>query len=106
MAFKKLAKKNGDYPARWLKEEQPTIEGTVIDFRKDIMGKPGSDAITVENADGKFTVWLDKVLHDYAEYFVLGATVRITFLGKQKSKNGINSFNNYEVEVDDVVSDK
>lgn len=106
MAFKSVPKKNGDFPARWLKEEQPTIEGTVIDYKQNIMGKPGSDAITLENEKGKFTVWLDKVLKDYVDQFCLGAVVRITYLGKKKSKNGLNSFNDYQVEIDDAGEDK
>ncbi len=107
MAFKKANKTGGgDYPAKWQKDTQKVIEGTVVEFKQDIMGKPGSNAIVLETKEGPFTVWLDKVLSSYPDLQVIGTRARITFLGKEKSKSGPNMFNNYEVEIDDDDADK
>lgn len=101
MAFKEATKSGGgDYPARWQKDTQNVIEGHVVDYKTNIMGKAGSDAITIENKDGKFTVWLDTMLKGFEELTVIGTKAKITFLGKEKSAKGPNSYNNYKVEID------
>lgn len=107
MAFKKANKTGGgDYPAKWEKTTQKVIEGSVVEFKENIMGKPGSNAIVLETENGPFTVWLDKVLMSYPDLQVIGTKARITFLGKEKSKSGPNMFNNYEVEIDVPEEDK
>jgi uncharacterized OB-fold protein len=101
MAFKEAKKTGGgDYPGTWQKDTQKVIEGTVVDFKQDIMGKPGANVIVLETEDGPKTVWLDKVLSSYPDLVEIGTKVRITFLGKEKSKSGPNMFNNYKVEID------
>lgn len=101
MAFKAVSKKsNGDYPAKWEKVIGVPISGTVIEYKKDIMGKPGSNAVTIETEDGNVTVWIDKVLLDYEENYKPGTKIQFTWLGKKKSKRGFD-FNDYKVEIDD-----
>lgn len=102
MPFKEAKKAGGgDYPANWQKDTQKVIEGTVVEYKQDIMGKPGSNVIILETEDGPMTVWMDKVLTSYPDLTVIGNKVRITFLGKEKSKSGPNMFNNYKVEIEE-----
>lgn len=106
MAFQKAKKTgDGDYPAKWDKDTQKVIEGTVLEYKTNIMGKQDSNAIVLETKSGNFTVWMDKVLSSYPDLTVIGNKARITFLGKVKSKSGPNMFNSYDVEIDVAEGD-
>lgn len=104
MALIPAKKKSGDYPAAWDKLTVKSIQGIVIEYKKDIQGKPGANAITLEVKDKLFTVWIDKVLLGYEEYYVPGAEIKFTYLGKKKGSRGFE-FNDYTVEIEDEPTD-
>lgn len=99
MAFVR-AKKSGQDSQTWNKEVQTVIEGVYTEKKVDVAGKPGSHIYVIENDEGRWAVWSSKVLNDYFENIELGSKVRIEYLGKQKTKNGLASFNNFVVDVD------
>jgi hypothetical protein len=101
MAFTRAPKQgDGNYPAKWDKEVHKVIVGTLIEKKYDIMGKPGSNAFVIQTGSGElYTVWSSKILDDYFSTIENGTVVRIEYMGKKKSKNGVNSFNDYTVDI-------
>lgn len=76
------------------------IEGKVM-LIQEARGAKSSRAATLETAKGeRMNVWLSTVIDGAFKAGVReGDTVRITYKGKSKTKDGVE-FNDYKVEVD------
>lgn len=103
MAFKEAKQTSSGYDTiTWNKEKKAgaVLEGTYVDKQINVQGKPGSNIFVIENEEGKWAVWSCKMLEDYFSSIETGSVVRITFIGKEKTKGG-RDLNKYLVEVDD-----
>lgn len=101
MAFKQAVKTGGgSYNLKWDRESFPVMVGRYIDKKTDIMGKPGSNVLVIDTEiTGIYDVWTGKLLEDFFSTIEIGQVVRIEYLGKEKSKSGAGSYNNFTVDI-------
>lgn len=96
MARKTLSSQNNP---SWNFEQKKELHGKLVDKRENI-GPNNSKLFTIENKDGKFSVWGSAVL-DKLDQLKVGTEVWIEYLGKEKGKKG-TMFKNYKIDFDDA----
>lgn len=73
------------------------ITGIYIEMEEGV-GQYKSKMYTLKNEKGEVKIWGSTVLDGLMEKVPLGVEVRITFEGKQPSKQGKNPWKDYKVE--------
>lgn len=89
----------------WEKKENTTLEG-VYTKKKEVITENGTTYLyTIDTGGGKLVdIWGDKMLNDFFEAMKFGTKVKITYLGKKKSKRGGRKYNAYTFEYDDSTA--
>ena len=87
-------------------EKGASVEGVLVEKRSGIGRNGNSNLYIIEQKGGaKIGVWgsviLDMRLHDK----VIGTLLKITYMGKEKSKKSGNNVNLYDVEYDDSTTE-
>lgn len=88
---------NGELTPMWNFEADKVLTGVYTG--KKTVGPNQSTMILIQNTEGEtFGVWESKLLVDRMSPVTEGMEVKITYLGKVKTKGGVGSYKNYEVE--------
>lgn len=98
MAFVKWEKDRND---TWDFKKDKVIQGIYTGSKTVTTTNGETSLYTVEDKDGKTTdVWSTSLIDDFFKNMPKGTEVKITYLGKEKSKKGGREYHAFEFEYD------
>ncbi len=89
----------GDFSDRksWDPKVTPEIEGEYL-FKETDVGQYKSTLYVIKTSDGEdFRVWGSKVLDGLLDEVAIGSKIKIVFLGKKPTKNGMANYKDFDV---------
>lgn len=86
-------------------EKDKVLEGVFMQKRIVATQNGDSNMYTVDKGGGKLIdVWGKTMLDDFFKNMQIGTTIKVTYLGKEKSKKGNRTYHNFEFEYDDSTA--
>lgn len=99
MAYKKYVPQRNPTFER---KPNATLEGVYVERREVFTDNGQANLYTIEQAGGsKIDMWGDKMTDDFFKNMMIGTMVKVTYLGKEKTKKGGKTYHSYTFEYDD-----
>ena len=102
---KVVKKEEGNYnDVNWRCEDTPELEGHLENVKRGV-GVHNQTVFSIKAPDGtEYNVWETTVLKRLLSDVALGSYIKIVYLGKKKSSNGLSAYKDFDVFIADSAA--